>query len=145
METVADFILLGSKNTVDNDWSHKIKRCLLLWRKAVINLDSMLKNRDISLQTKISMVKAKVLPVVTYRCESWTIKKSECWRTDAFESWCWRRLLRVPSIARRSKQSIHWVYWCLKLKLQYFDYLMQRADSLEKTLRKIEGRRRRGW
>ena len=154
METMTDFIFLGSKITVDGDCSHEIKRCLLLGRKIMTNLDSILKSRDITLSTKVRLVKAMVFPVVMYRCESWTIKKAECQRIDAFELWCWRRLLRVPWTARRSNQSIlkeispgySLEGLILKLKLQYFGHLMQRADSLEKTLMlgKIEGRRRRG-
>ena len=153
-ETVADFIFLGSKITTDGDCSHDIKRCLLLGRKVIINLDSILKNRDISLSTKVRLVKAMVFPVVMYGYESWTIKKAEHQRIDAFELWCWRRLLRVPWTARRFNQSIlkeispecSLVGLILKLKLQYFGHLMRRADSFEKTLmlRKIEGRRRRG-
>ena len=133
---------------------HEIKRCLLLERKAMTKLDSILKTRGITLPTKVHLVKAMVFPVVMYRCESWTIKKAERWRIDAFELWCWRRLLRVPWTARRSNQSIlkeispeHSLEWVmLKLKLQYFGYLMLRADSLEKTLMlwKTEGRRRKG-
>ena len=148
------FIFWGSKITADGDCSHEIKRCLLLGRKAMTNLDSVLKSRDISLLTKVHLVKAMVFPVIMYRCESWTIMKAECWRIDAFKLWCWRRVLRVPWTARRSNQSIlkevspeySLEGLMLKLKLQYFDYLMQRADSLEKTLMlgKIEGRRRRG-
>ena len=141
METVADFIFFGSKITADSDCSHKIKRCLLLGRKAVRNLDSLLKNRDIILPTKVSIVKTMVFPLVTYGCESWTIKKAERWKTDAFELWCWRTLLRVPWTARRSKQSIlkeiNSEYssegLMLKLKLQSFGHLMWRANSLEKT------------
>ena len=154
VETVADFIFLGSKITVDSVCCHEIKRCLLLGRKAMTNLDSMLKSRDITLLTKVHLVKAIVFPVVVYRCESWTIKKAEHQRNDAFELWCWRRLLRVPWTARRSNQSIlkdispeySLEGLMLKLKLQYFDHLMQRTDSLEKTLMlgKIEGGRRRG-
>ena len=106
METVTDFIFVGSKIAADGDYSHEIKRCLLLGRKAVTNLDSILKSRDITLPTKIRLVTAMVFPVVMYRCENWTIKKAECWRIDAFELWCWKRLLRVPWTARRSKQSI---------------------------------------
>ena len=153
METVTDFIFLGSQITADGDCSHKIKRCLLFGRKAMTNLDSVLKSRDITLPTKVHLVKAMVFPVVMYRCESWTIKKAECQRIDAFELWCWRRLLRVPWTSRRSNQSIlkeiNLEYalegLLLKLKLQYFGHLMQRANSLEKTpmLGKIEGRRRR--
>ena len=152
VEAVIDFIFLGSKITADSDCSHKIKRCLLL-RKANINLDNILKSRDITLPTKVHIVKAMVFPVVMYRCESWTIKKGECLRIDAFELWCWRMLLKVPWTARRWNQSIlkeispEYSLEGLKLKLQYFGHLMQRADSLEKTLMlgKIEGRRRRGW
>ena len=153
-ETVADFIFLGFKITVNGDCSHQIKRCLLLGRKVMTNLDSILKSRDITLSTKVHVVKAMVFPVVMYGYESWTIKKAECRRTDAFELWCWRRLLRVPWTARRSYQSIlkeispgcSLEGLMLKLKLQYFGHLMRRADSLEKTLMlgKIEGRRRRG-
>uniref|UniRef100_A0A8B9WK69 RNA-directed DNA polymerase n=1 Tax=Bos mutus grunniens TaxID=30521 RepID=A0A8B9WK69_BOSMU len=131
-ETVADFIFLGSKITADGDCSHEIKRCLLFGRKVITNLDSILKSRDITLPTKVRLVKAMVFPVVMYRCESWTIKKAECQRTDAFELWCWRRLLRVPWTARRSNQSIlkkispgcSLEGLMLKLKLQYFGYLM---------------------
>ena len=154
METVTDFILWGSKSTADGECSHEIKRRLFLGRKAMTNLDSILKSRDITLPTNVRLVKAMVFPVVMYGCESWNIKKAECWRIDAFELWCWRRLLRVPWTARRSNQSIlkEISLGCsleglmLKLKLQYFDHLMWRADSLEKTLMlgKIEGRRRRG-
>ena len=153
-ETVADFIFLGSKITADDDCSHEIKRCLLLGRKVVTNLDSILKSRDITLLTKVRLVKAMVFPMVMYGCESWTIKKAEHQRINAFELWCWRRLLRVPWTARRSNQSIPKEIspgcslegLMLKVKLQYFGYLMQRADSFEKTLMlgKIEGRRRRG-
>ena len=155
METVADFIFLGSKITADGDCSHDIKRRLLLGRKVMINLDSILKSRDITLPTKVRLSKVMVFPVVMYGCESWTIKKAERRRIDAFELWCWRRLLRVPWTARRSNQSIlkeigpgcSLEGLILKLKLQYFGHLMQRADSFEKTLilGKIEGRRRRGW
>ena len=155
METVTDFIFLGSKITADGDCSHEIKRCLLLGRKAMTNLDSILKSRDIALPTKVCLVKAMVFPVVMYGCEIRTIKKAERWRIDAFELWCWRRLLRVPWTARRSNQSIlkeiNTEYslegLVLKLKFQYFGHLMQRADSFEKTLMlgKIEGRRTRGW
>ena len=154
VETVADFIFLGSKITADGDCSHEIKRCLLRGRKVMTNLDSILKSRDITLPTKVHLVKAMVFPVVMYGCESWTIKKAECRRIDAFELWCWRRLLRVPWTARRSNQSIleeispeySLEGLMLKLKLQYFGHLMGRADSFEKTLMlgKIEGRRRRG-
>ena len=154
METVIDFILLGSKITADGDCSHEIKRCLLLGRKVMTNLDSVFKSRDIALSTKVCLVKAIVFPVVMYGCESWTIKKAERRRIDAFELWCWRSLLRVPWIARRSNQSILKEIspecllegLMLKLELQYFCHLIQRADSLVKTLvlGKIEGRRRRG-
>ena len=140
-ETVADFIFGGSKVTVDGDCTHEIKRRLLLGRKVITNLDNMLKSRDITLPTKVHLVKAMVFPVVMYGCESWTIKKAECWRIDAFELWCWRRLLRVPWTARRSNQSVlkeispEYSLEGLMLtpKLQYFGYLMWRADSLEKT------------
>ena len=152
METVRDFIFLGSKITADGDCSHEIKRCLLLGRDFVTNLDSILKSRDITLLTKVHLVKDMDFPVVMYGCESWTIKKAEHRRIDAFELWCWRRLLRVPWTARRSNQSIlkeispeySLEGLMLKPKLQYFGHLIQRADSLEKTLmvRKIEGRRR---
>ena len=154
METVTDFIFLGSKITADGDCSHEIKRPLLLGRKVMINLDNIVKSRDITLLTKFHLVKAMVFPVVMYRCESWTIKKAEHQRIDAFELWFCRRLLRVPWIARRSNQSILKEIspecssegLMLKLKLQYFGHLMQRTDSLEKTmmLAKTEGRRRRG-
>ena len=152
METVTDFIFLGFKITADGDCSHEIKRRLLLGRKAMTKLDSVLKSRDITLLTKVHIVKAMVFPVLMYGCKSWTIKKDECWRIDAFELWCWRRLLRVPWTARRSNQLIlkeinpEYSLAGLMLKLQYFGYLMWRADSLEKTLMlgKIEGRRRRG-
>ena len=154
VETVTDFIFLGSKTTADGDCSHEIKRHLLLRRKAMINLDRILKSRDITLPTKVHLVKAMVFPVVMYGCESWTIKKAECRRIDAFELWCWRRLLRVPWTARRSNQStlkeispgFSLIGLILKLKLQYFGHLIQRADSFEKTLMlgKIEGGRRRG-
>ena len=154
METVRDFIFSGSKITVDGDCSYKIKRCLLLGRKVMTNLDSMLKSRDITLPTKVHLVKGIVFPVVMYRCESWTIKKAEHQIIDAFELWCWRRLLRVHWTARRSSQSIlkeispgcSLEGLMLKLKLQYFGHLMGRTDSLEKTLRlrRIEGGRRRG-
>ena len=151
METVTDFIFLGSKITADGDCGHEIKRRLLLGRKGMTNLDSILKTRDIILPTKVCLVKAMVFPVVMYGCKSWTIKKAERWRIDAFELWCWRRLLRVPWTARRSNQSILKQIspacllegLILKLKLQYFGHLMWRADSLEKTLMlgKIEDRR----
>ena len=153
-ETVSDFIFLGSKITTDGDCSHEIKRCLLLRRKAMTNLDSVLKSRDISFPTNVCLIKAMVFPVVMYGCDSWTLKKAECWSIDAFELWCWRRLLRVPWTARRSNQSIlkdisseySLEGQVLKLKLQYFGNLIQRANLLEKTLMlgKIEGRRRRG-
>ena len=154
VETVADFILGGSKITADGDCSHEIKRRLLLGRKAMTNLDSILKSRNTTLLTKVRLVKATVFPVVMCGCESWTIRKAKHWRINAFELWCWRRLLRVPWKARRSNQSIlkEVSPGCsleglrLKLKLQYFGHLMWRADSFEKTLMlgKIEGRRRRG-
>ena len=153
VETVADFIFLGSKVTADGDWSHEIKRHLLLRKKVMTNLDSILKSRDITLSTKVRLVKAMVFPVVMYGYESWPIKKAECWRIDAFELWCWRRLLRVPWSVRRSNQFIlkeinpgcSLEGLMQKLKLQYFGHLMWRADSFEKTLmlRKIESRRRR--
>ena len=152
MKTVTDLIFLGSKITADDDCSHKIKRCLLLGRKVMANLDSILKSRDITLPTKVHLVKAKDFPVVTYGCESWIIKKAECQRIDAFELWCWRKLLRFPWTARRSNQSIlkeispeySLKGLILKLKLQYFSHLMWRTDSFEKTLllEKIEGERR---
>ena len=152
VKTVTDFIFLGSKITADGDCSHEIKRCLLLGRKAMTNLDSILKSRDITLPTKIHLVKAMLFPVVMYGCESWIIKKAEHRRIDAFELWCWRRLLRVPWTARRSNQLIlkdiipEYSLEGLKLKHQYFGHLMQRTNSLGKTLMlgKIEGRRRRG-
>ena len=154
METVRDFIFLGSKITADDDHSHEIKRCLLLGKKVMTNLDSILKSRDITLPTKVCLVKGMVFPVVMYGCESWTIKKAEHQIIDAFELWCWRRPLRVPWTARRSNQSIlkeispeySLEGLMLKLKFQYFGHVMQRTDSLEKTLMlgKIEGRRRRG-
>ena len=155
VETVADFIFLGSKITADGDCSHEIKRCLLLGRKVMTNLDSILKSRDVTLPTKSHLIKAMVFPVIMYGCERWTIKKAECWRINAFEFWCCRRLLRVSWTARRSNQSILKVIsseyslegLMLKLKLQYFSHLMWRTDSFEKTLMlgKIKGRRRRGW
>ena len=154
LEAVSDFIFGGSKITVDGDFSHEIKRCLLLGRKVMTNLDSILKCRDTTLPTKVRLVKAMVFPVVMYGCESWTVKKAEHQNIDAFELWCWRRLLRVPWTAKRSNQSIlkEISLGCsleglmLKLKLQYFGHLMQRVDSLEKTLMLggIGGRRRRG-
>ena len=140
-------IFLGSKITADGDCNHEIKRCLLLERKAMTNLDSLVKSRDFTLPTKVHLVKAMVFPVVMYGYESWTVKKAEHWRIDAFELWCWRRLLWVPWTARRSNQSILKEYslegLMLKLKLQYFGHLMGRTDSLEKTLMlgKIEGKR----
>ena len=140
--TVSDFIFLGSKITADGDCSHEIKRHLLIGRKVMTNLDSMLKSRDITLPAKVRLVKAMVFPVVMYGCESWTVKKAEHQRTDGFELWCWRRLLRVPWTARRSNQSIlkeispgcSLEGLMLKLKLQYFGHLRRRVDSLEKTL-----------
>ena len=145
---------MGSKITADGDCSHEIKRCSLLGRKVMTNLDSIFKSRDITLPTKVRLVEVTVFPVVMYGCESWSIKKAECRIIDVFELWCWRRLLRVPWTARSSNQSIlkEISPWCsleglmLKLKLQYFDNLMKRADSFEKTLMlgKIEGRRIRG-
>ena len=153
METVTDFTFLGSKITIDGDCSHEIKRCLLLGRKAVTNLDSILKSRDNTLPTKVHRVKAMIFPVVMYGCKSWTIIKAEHQRINTFDLWCWRRLLRVPWTARRSNQSIikeispeySLEGLMSKLKLQYCGHLMQRADSLEKTLMlgKIESRRRR--
>ena len=152
METVTDLIFLGSKIAADGDCSHEIKRHLLLGRKPMTNLDSILKSRDITLPTKVHLVKAMIFPVVMYGCKSWTIRKAECWRIDAFELRCWRRLLRVPWTTRRSNQSIlkeispEYSFEGLMLKLQYFGHQMQRADSFKKTLMlgKIEGRRRRG-
>ena len=154
VETVSDFIFGGSKITADGDCSHEIKRRLLLGRKVMTNLDSIFKSRDITLPTKVRLVKAMVFLVVMYGCESWTTKKAECQRTDDFKLWCWRRLLRVPWTARRSNQSIlkeispgiSLEGMMLKLKLQYFGHLMRRVDSLEKTLMLggIGGRRRRG-
>ena len=154
VDTVADFIFLGSKITADGDCNHEIKRRLLLGRKVMTNLDSILKSRDITLPTKVCLVKAMVFPVVMYGCESWSIKKAECQRIDAFELWSWRRLLRVPWTAKRSNQSIlkdissgcPLEGMMLKLKLHYFGPLMRRADSFENTLMlgKIEGRRKRG-
>ena len=154
METVRDFIFLGSKITADGDCSHESKRYLLLGRKAMTNLDSIFKSRNITLPTKVHLVKAMVFPVVMYGCESWTTKKAESQRIDAFELWCWRRLLRVPWTARRSNQSIlkeispeySLEGLMLKRKLRYFGHLMRRTNSWEKTLMlgKIEGGRRRG-
>ena len=154
METLSDFIFLGSKITADGDCSLQIKRHLLLGRKVMTNLDSILKSRDITLSTKARLVKTMVFPMVMCGCEGWTVKKAERWRIDAFELWCWRRLLRVPWSSRRSNQSIlkeispgcSLEELMLKLKLQYFGHLMRRTDSLKKTLMlgKIEGRRRKG-
>ena len=150
METMIDFILLGFKITEDNDSSHETNRCLLLGRKATTNLDSVLKRRDITSLTKVHLVKAMVFPVVTYKCKSWTIKKAEHQRIDAFELWCWRRHLRVPWTAKSSNQSIleeinpEYSLEGLMLKLQSFGHLLERANSLENTLGKIVGRRRRG-
>ena len=154
VETVAEFIFLGSKITADGDCSHEVKRHLLLGSKVMTNLESILKSRDITLSTKVRLVKAMVFPVVMYGCESWTKKKAELRRIDAFELWCWRRLLRVPWTAGRSNTSIlkeigprcSLEGLMLKLKLQYFGHLIRRTDSFEKTLilGKIEGRRRRG-
>ena len=154
VETVSDFIFWGSRITADGDCSHEIKRHLLLERKVMTNLDSIFKRRDITLPAKVCLVKAMVFPVVMYGCESWTVKKAECQRIDAFELWCWRKLLRVPWTARRSNQSIlkeispgcSLEGLMLKLKLQHFDHLMQKVDSLEKTLMLggIGGTRRRG-
>ena len=151
---MSDFIFWGPKIIADGDCSHEIKRRLLLGRKVMANLDSILKSRDIPLPTKVHLVKAMVFPVVMYGCESWTVKTAECRRIDAFELWCWRRLLRVPWTARRSNQSIlkeispgiSLERMMLKLKLQYFGHLMRRVDSLEKTLMLggIVGKRRRG-
>ena len=158
METVRDFIFLGSKITADGDCSHEIKRCLLLGRKAMTQLDSILKNRDITLRTKVRLVKAMVFPIVMFGHQCWTIKKAEHWRIGALEVWCWRRLLRFPWTARKSNQSIvreispecSLEGLILKLKLQYFGHLMWRTDSFKKTLfqmmlGKIEGGRRRQW
>ena len=154
METVTDLLCLDSKITADGDCSHEIKRCFLLGRKVMTNLDSIVKSRDITLPTKVHLVKAMVFPVVTYGCESWTVKKAEHQRIDAFELWCWKRLLRVPGTARSPNQSVlkeispeySLEGLMLKLKLQSFGHLMGRTDSLQKTLMlgKIEGRRRRG-
>ena len=155
MKTLRDFIFLNSRITADGDCSHEFKRHLLLGRKVMTNLDSILKSRDITWPTKVCLIKAMVFPVVMYGCESWIIKRVECQRIDAFELWCWGRLLRVPWTARRSNQSIlkeispgcSLEGLMLKLKLQHFGHLMWRADSFEKTLMlgRIEGRRRRGW
>ena len=155
VETVTDFILGDSKITADGDCSHEIKRRLLLGRKVMTNLDSIFKSRDMTLPTMVHLVKGMVFPVVMYGCGSWTVRKAECQRIDAFELWCWRRFLRVPWTARRSNQSIlkeispqySLEGMMLKLKRQYFGHLMQRTDSLDKTLMlgKIEGGTRRGW
>ena len=155
VETVTDFLFVGSKITADGDCSHEIKRRLLLGKKVMTNLDSILKSRDITLPTKVRLVKAMVFPGVMYGCESWDYKKAEHWRINAFELWYWRRLLRVPWTARRSNQSIlkeispgcSLEGMMLKLQLLYFGHLMRRADLFEKTLLlgKIEGRRRREW
>ena len=156
---MSDFIFGGSKITADGDCSHEIKRRLLLGRKVMTNLDSILKSRDITFPTKVCLVKAMVFPVVRYGCESWTIKKAECQRIDAFELWCWRRFLRVPWTARKSNQCILKISpgislegMMLKLKLQYFGHLMRRVDSLDNTLmlgrigvRRKRGRQRMGW
>ena len=153
-ETVRDFIFLGSKITADGDCGHEIKRRLLLGRKVKTNLDSLLKSKDVILPTKVCLVKAMVFSVIMYGCERWTTKKAEHWRIDAFELWCWRRLLRVPWTARANQSILKEISpeyslegLMLKLKLQYFGHLMRGTDSLEKTLilGKIEGRRRRGW
>ena len=154
VEIVSDFTFWGSKITADGECSHEIKRHLIFGRKVMTNLDNILKSRDITLSTKVRLVKAMVFPVVMYGCESWAIKKAECRRIDAFELWCWRRLSRVPWTSRRSSKSLlkeispgcSLEGLMLKLKLQYFSHLMRRADSFEKTpmLGKIEGRRRRG-
>ena len=156
VETVSDFICLSSNITADGDCSHEIKRCLLLGRKVMTNVDSIFKSRDITLPIKVCLVKAMFFPAVMYGCESWAVNKAECRRIDAFELWCWRRLLRVPWTARKSNQSIlkeislgcslEGLMLMLKLKLQYFGHLMRRVDSLEKTLMLggIGGRRRRG-
>ena len=151
MGKLSDFIFMGSKITADGDCSHEIKRCLLLGSKVMTNLDSILKSRDITLPTKVHLLKVMLFPVVTYGCESWTVKKAEHRRIDAFELWCWKRLLSVPWTARRSNQSIlkeispeySLQGLMLKLKLQYFGHLMRTPDSFEKTLGKIVGGRRR--
>ena len=153
METLTDFICWGSKITADGDCSHEIKRRLLLGRKVMTNLDSIVKSRDITLPTKVRLVKAMFFPLVMYGCESWTVKKAECWRIHVFELWCWRRLLRVPRTARSNQSILKGISpgcalegMMLKLKLQYFGHLMRRVDSLEKILilRGIGERRRRG-
>ena len=149
---ITDFIFLGSKITADSDCKHEIKRCLFFGRKAMTNLDSIVKSRDITLPTKILLVKSLVSPVVMYGCVTWTIKKAECWRNDAFELWCWIKLLEIPWTTKRSSQSIlkelnpEYSLEGLMLKFQYFGHLMQRTGSLEKALMlgKIEDRRRRG-
>ena len=159
VETVSDFTFLGSKITADGDCSHEIKRCLLLGRKVMTNLDSVLKSRDIILPTKFCLVKAMVFPLVMYGCESWAVKTAKCQKIDAFELWCWRRLLRIPRTARRSNQSILKISpgcslegTMLKLKLQYFGHLTRRVDSQENTLilggigaRRRRGRQRMRW
>ena len=152
METVTDFIFLGSKITADRDCSHEIKRCLLLGRQVMTNLDSVLKSRDITLLTKVHVVKALVFPVVMYGCESWTVKMAECRRIDAFKLWSWRRLLRILWTARSNQFILKEINpslegLLLRLKLHYFGHSMERANSLEKTLmlRKIQGKRRSGW
>ena len=154
VDTVADFIFLGFRITAYVDFTHEIKGCVLIGRKVMTNLDSILKSRDITLPIKVHLVKAMVFPVFMYGCESWTVMKAECRRIDAFELWCWRRLLRVPWTARRSNQPIlkeispgcSLEGLMLKVKLQHFGHLMGRADSFEKTLMlgRIEGRMRRG-
>ena len=152
VETVSNFILGGSKITADGDCSHEIKRCLLFGSKVITKLNSIFKSTDITLPTKVCLVKAMVFPVVMYGCERWTVKKAEHQRIDAFKLWCWRRLLRVPWPARRPNQSIlkeispgiSLEGMMLKLKLQYFGHFMRRVDSLEKTLMRDWGRRRRG-
>ena len=145
-KTVADFIFLGSKITADGDCSYEMKRCLLLGRKVMTNLDSVLKSRDITSPTKVYLVKAMVFPVVMYGCDSWTVKKAECRKIDAFELWCWRRLLRVQSTLKEISPGCSLEGLMLKLKLQHFGHLMHRVDSLEKIvmLGGIGGRRRRG-
>ena len=154
-ETMRNFVFLGSEITADGEYSHEIKRCLFLGRKAMTNLDSILKSRDITLLTKVHLVKAMVFPIVMYGCECWTIKKAKCWGIDAFELWCWSRFWRAPWTAKGFNQSIlkeispeySLEGLMLKLKLQYFGHLMRRMDSSVKTLmlEKIQGRRRRGW
>ena len=154
-ETMRNFVFLGSEITADGEYSHEIKRCLFLGRKAMTNLDSIVKSRDITLLTKVHLVKAMVFPIVVYGCECWTIKKAKCWGIDAFELWCWSRFWRAPWTAKGFNQSIlkeispeySLEGLMLKLKLQYFGHLMRRMDSSVKTLmlEKIQGRRRRGW